>query len=456
MTILATIIVLGVLIFVHELGHFWAAKSVGIGVERFSIGLGPTVFGFTRGETEYVLSAIPLGGYVKMQGMDDELMDAIEGGSDGGAPPRDASKDYDSKSIPARIFVISAGVIMNFLFAFAIYATSAGVWGFAEQNTTRIGDVRGELLPAGAEALAGLSIGAEIVSVGGEPVRHWGDVRDGLFEAPTGDLVVETRAPANRVTIRVPADEEARARLASAMTYWVEPELGLVNPGSPADRAGIEPGDRIVEVAGRPVQTWPAFVEAVQARPGVETPLTIARDGGTLVRTVTPDANEEVDPATGERVTIGAIGVGIAVDPDAVVYERASWGEAIVFGYRETLAVSGEILSFLGGLFTGDVSPRSMGSIVTIGAASGQAAELGIQYFLRFMALFSINLAILNLLPIPVLDGGHLVFLGIEAIRGGRPLSVEQRLRWSNLGFVVLMGIMVFALGNDLLRLVGL
>jgi regulator of sigma E protease len=454
MTILATIIVLGVLIFVHELGHFAAAKSVGIGVERFSIGFGPKLAGFVHGQTEYVLSAIPLGGYVKMQGMDDELMEALEGG-EARTQERDRSKDYDSKSVLARAFVISAGVIMNFLFAFAVYAASVGVWGYAEQNTTRIGDVRGELIPAGAGALAELQVGAEIVSVGGAEVAHWGEVRDELYEAPTGPLTIETRNPAASVEIRIPAGEDERVRLANALLYWLGPELGQVTPGSPAAESGLETGDRVVAIDGRPVATWWEMVDLVSARPDVATEFTVERSGGRLTRMVTPEPVEVADAASGGTGTVGRIGVGQAIDADAVVYERAPWDEAIAFGYRETVAVSGEILSFLGGLFTGGVSPRSLGSIVTIGAASGQAAELGIQAFLGFMALFSINLAILNLLPIPVLDGGHLVFLGIEAVRG-RALSVKQRLRWSNVGFVVLMGIMVFALFNDFLRLVGL
>jgi len=453
MTILATIVLLGVLIFVHELGHFWAAKSVGIGVERFSIGLGPKVFGFTRGETEYVLSAIPLGGYVKMQGMDDEMMEAIEGGAQEERPPRDPSRDYDSKSVTARAFVISAGVIMNFLFAFAAYAVSVGVWGFSEQNTTRIGEVNAELIPVGAEQLAQLPVGSEIVRVGGEEVEHWGQVRDGLLEAPTGSLTIETVNPARSVDIRVPADEEARARLAGAVVYWLDPALGLVTPGSPAARAGLEMGDMVIEIDGRPIRTWSEMVDAIRARPDVETAITFERGGGRLTRSVTPEATPAVDPATGESITIGTIGVGQSSEQTILV--RAAPLEAIDYGWRQTVRVSGEILGFLGGLFTGAVNPRSMGSIVTIGAASGQAAEMGMQAFLGFMALFSINLAVLNLLPIPVLDGGHLVFLTIEAIRG-RALSVEQRLRWSNVGFLVIMGIMVFALGNDLLRLVGL
>jgi regulator of sigma E protease len=139
-----------------------------------------------------------------------------------------------------------------------------------------------------------------------------------------------------------------------------------------------------------------------------------------------------------------------------MTYAEASLGEAVVQGYRETMAYSGLILGFLRDLVTGGISPRSVGSIVTIGEASGQAAEAGFAEFIRFMALFSINLAILNLLPIPVLDGGHLVFLGIEAVRGGRGLTAQQRLAWSNVGFIIIVGIMLWALGTDFLRLLGL
>jgi regulator of sigma E protease len=153
-------------------------------------------------------------------------------------------------------------------------------------------------------------------------------------------------------------------------------------------------------------------------------------------------------------VQVGRIGIQQPVSPTAV--REASLGESIRQGYRETVVYTGFILGFLKDLVTGGISPRSVGSIVTIGQASGEAAQLGVDYFLRFMALFSVNLAVLNLLPIPVLDGGHLLFLGIEAVRGGRPLSVEQRLKWSNVGFIVLVGIMIWALSNDFLRLLGL
>ncbi|MEJ2541917.1 MAG: RIP metalloprotease RseP [Gemmatimonadota bacterium] len=452
MTILALVVVLGVLIFVHELGHFAAAKAVGIGVERFSIGLGPRIWGVTHGETEYVLSAIPLGGYVKMVGMDDEVMERMEGGRSE-EPRVPTGKDYDSKPVWARAIVISAGVIMNMLFAWFAYTTVMAVWGYAEVAELRVGEVAAERLPQGTEALAGIPAGARLVRIGTEELAHWGDVRDALLEGESGPVEVVTAAPDLRFTIDLPADSVDRLLLATAVSAWADPLVGGVEPGSPADEGGLESGDRVLAVEGQEIVTWQDVVRTVRARPEMATELTLERDGGELTRTVTPQSVVEEDPVTGERMEIGRIGIAIPLR-DAV-YERVSLGEAVVYGWRETVAATRLILGFLRDLVTGGVSPRSMGSIITIGQASGQAASAGMDVFLRFMALFSVNLAVLNLLPIPILDGGHLVFLAIEAVRG-RALSVEQRIRWSNVGFLIVMGIMVWALGNDLLRVFGL
>jgi regulator of sigma E protease len=453
MTVLATIVVLGVLIFVHELGHFWAAKLVGVEVQRFSIGLGPRIWGVKWGETEYVFSAIPLGGYVKMGGMEDEVMDKLEGG--GSKEPRvPGPRDFDGKPIWARTLVISAGVIMNMVFAFAIYATVAGVWGVQDYATTRVGKVYETLVPPGTEEIAQIPLGAQLVRVGERVAEDWGDVREGLVFASAGPLTIEFLNPNGQVEIQIPEDEEGRLRLAGAVLPWIDATAGAVDSGSPADRGGVESGDQILSVNGTPVVNWFGFLDAIKPRPGVRVELGILRDGRELTRAMTLESQEEPDPVTGEMVTVGR--AGIWRPPDEMVFARVGTGEALEVGYRNTAAVTGMILGFLRDLVTGNVSPRSVGSIVTIGKASGQAADAGLEYFLGFMALFSVNLAILNLLPIPVLDGGHLVFLAIEAIRGGKPLSVEHRIRWSQVGFVVLLGIMVWALSNDFMRLFGI
>jgi len=453
MTVLATIVVLGVLIFVHELGHFWAAKLVGVEVQRFSIGLGPRIWGVTWGETEYVFSAIPLGGYVKMGGMDDEVMEKLEGGVSK-EPRVPGPRDFDGKPIWARTLVISAGVIMNMIFAFVIYSTIAGVWGVPDYATTQVGRVYPTRLPQGSESVAQIPVGAELVRIGELAVEDWGDVMEGLAFSPPGPLDIEFRNPPGQVGIVVPEEEEDRLMLAASIDPWADAEVGMVEPGSPADKGGVEMGDKILSVDGAPVINWYTFLDAIKPHPGARIELEILRNGRALNRTVTLNSLEEEDPVTGEVSVVGQI--GITRSPDDLVYTPVGLMDAVTAGYRGTVAVTGMILEFLRNLVTGKVSPRSVGSIVTIGQASGQAAAQGLEYFLSFMALFSVNLAILNLLPIPVLDGGHLIFLTIEAVRGGNPLSVEQRLRWSQVGFVVLLGIMVWALSNDVMRLLGI
>src|SRR5690606_14968431 len=205
MTILATIVVLGVLIFVHELGHFAAAKAVGVEVQRFSIGLGPRVAGFTHGETEYVLSAIPLGGYVKMGGMDDEVMERLEGGAPE-TPRQPNPRDFDAKPIWARTLVISAGVIMNMLFAFGTYVFLAAQYGVPEYDSTRIGTVFAEQLPAGAEPLATIEPGSRVLAIGEEEVEHWGDVQRGLLEADAGPASLRLAEPSRVLEFRLPSD----------------------------------------------------------------------------------------------------------------------------------------------------------------------------------------------------------------------------------------------------------
>jgi len=451
-TVLATLIVLGVLIFVHELGHFLAAKFVDVEVQRFSIGIGPVLWGKKWGETEYVLSAIPLGGYVKMGGMDDEVMEHLEGGEvEGEREP--GPRDYDAKPLWARTLVVSAGVFMNMVFAFAAYAAGAAFWGRPALETRAVGEVRTELLPPGAEALAEIPPRAEFVRIGGREPEHWGEVQEAFREAEPGPLSVETARPRLRIEIEVPEDPQARGRIAEAVRSWVEPAVSQVIPGSPAEEGGLRPGDEIVAVDGEAVATWFEFVEAIEARPGEETPITLRRDGSEITRIVTPREVRREAPGSGTTVTVGQIGV--SPPSGEIVYLSVPVTRAVALGAQETWATTVFILEFLRDLVTGNVSPRSVGSIVTIGEASGEFFAQGLHPFLRFMALFSINLAVLNLLPIPVLDGGHLLFLAIEGVRG-RALSIEQRLRWSQVGFFIIVGLMVWALSNDFLRLFGM
>lgn len=467
-TILATIVVLGVLIFVHELGHFLAAKAVDIEVPRFSIGLGPKMIGFTRGETEYVISWLPLGGYVKMAGM--EEMEAIEGGGAASKPnvtgagtavdlglevedKREAGpRDFESKSLPARTLVITAGVLMNLIFAIVVFTASAAIWGVRVSPEARIGAMREELLPQGTEELATLAPGTRITRIGQQDVDDFADLQIAIAKVSPGDLqfAFEDRAP---ITIQLQPGDSIRASLVAAFEPAVTTPavVGEVSKNSPAERGGLKAGDRIVTAAGQSISSWQQLVSIVEAYAGKPLELGVDRDGAQLALTVTP----EVRTLPNNR-TYGRVGIGPRYTiEDALPRQHPGPIGAVQQGVSRTWDVVALTAGFLWDLVTGGASPRNLGGPILIGQLSGQVARAGMEAFLGFMALFSVNLAVLNLLPIPVLDGGHLLFLGIEAVRG-RALSLEQRMRLSQVGFVIVIAIMVWAVANDVLRLFGL
>lgn len=456
LTILATIILLGVLIFVHELGHFLTAKLVDIRVPRFSIGFGRRILGFRRGETEYVIGWIPLGGYVKMAGMDE--MESIEGGeeehrevpvADLGAlseetdVAHDPSRNFEAKSLPARFLVISAGVIMNFLFAVLLWAVIAGAWGVPESVPATLSRVRAESLPEGTSALAQIPGDSRVTGVGDMDVEVWQDLLQALATAPAGPVEIRF-ADAQPVTIEMPESETDRRDLAGALVPRWDPVLASVFPGDPADHAGLQEGDRVLAVAGDTVASYMDLAEAIEASPGQPLDLVVLRDGQRVSVTVTPEA--QADPETGE--TTGRIGIASSLPRD-----HLGPLASLAYGVREAARWTVEIVNVLVRLVTGQESVRNLGGPVLIGDLAGQFARAGLAHYLNFMAIFSINLAVLNLLPIPVLDGGHLLFLTVEAVRG-RALSLTQRMRWSQVGLVIIVAIMVLALANDLIRVV--
>jgi regulator of sigma E protease len=466
-TILATIIVLGVLIFVHELGHFVTAKWMDIEVPRFSIGLGPKAFGFKRGETEYVVSWLPLGGYVKMAGM--EEMEAIEGGSSkkpvitGAGTAEDLGleveekrvagpRDFESKSLPARALVISAGVIMNLLFAFLVFSIIAMVWGVRGTPESRVGGVAEEYLPRGTEALATIPSGTRITKIGRESISDFQDMQVALSQAGAGPIQFEfdNFAP---LTIELPASQDSRDTLISSFEPAVNTPatIGTIVKGSRADQSGLLPGDRIVSAAGQPVERWQDFVQQVERHGGQQMPIEVERAGQRVTVTATPEAKKLAN-----NMTYGRLGIAPQIATgDALPRERLNVFAGFGHGAKQTWDMVALTAGFLWDLVTGGASARNLGGPILIGQLSGRVARAGLEPFLAFMALFSVNLAVLNLLPIPVLDGGHLVFLGVEAVRG-RPLSLESRMRWSQVGFVIVMAIMVWALANDVLRLFGI
>jgi len=451
LTIVATAVALGVLIFVHEAGHFVAAKAVGIQVLRFSLGFGRPLLSWRRGETEYWIAWIPFGGYVKMAGLEDEgIGGELEGGRS--AVPIDPARAFDRQSLPARLLVICAGVTMNVIFAFVVYAGLAFAGALQPDNTatTRVDSIVAAELPPQAKALAALHRGDSITTVNGDSVRTWGDLRLKLAGAPA-PIRIGVAGRTDPIVIDVPdADTTARLALVLALNPYLDPVVASVVGGGAGAKAGIRPGDRILKVAGDTVASWADFARVARAHPGQPMTLDVLRASGRIALTVVPDRRDEQDPVTHQPRTIGVVGVGAAYPK----LPRPGLVGAIRLGWDETRDRAGLILSFLGNFVTGRASPRELGGPLLIGQIAGQAARVGLGFFLSFIAFLSINLAILNLLPIPILDGGQVVFLLAEAVRR-KPLSVELRMRLSQIGFVVLLGIMIYATSNDVWRWLG-
>jgi regulator of sigma E protease len=447
LTLAALAIVLGPLIFVHELGHFLAAKAVGVQVLRFSIGFGRRLIGWRRGETEYWISWIPLGGYVKMAGLEDEgLAGSLEGGR--ASVPVDPARAFDRQPVWKRTIVILAGVTMNVVFAFLVYAGIAATVGSPELASTQIDSVTARALPRGAETLATLRFGDRILRVNGDTVRSWNDILDRVLAGPSRLRFDVAGRPEPIVVQLVDGGLAPRQALAGALVRLDPPRLGILEPGRPAIRAGLKAGDVLLRANGDTLRSWSDVLHAVWHSPGKPLQLDALRGTSVVAVTLVPETRTETDTTSVRPRIYGAIGAG--PDPPTI-HVREPPGRAVLSGLDETRARALVVLGVLKGLVLGQMSPRDIGGPGLVAQISGQVIRLGLDWFLTFMAFFSINLAILNLLPIPILDGGQLVFLIAEAVRR-KPLSLELRTRLTQLGFVLLLAIMILALTNDALR----
>ena len=451
LTLLALIVVLGVLIFVHEAGHFVAAKWAGIYVHRFSLGLGPPIpwLTFRRGETEYSISWLPLGGYVKMASREEDIgSSALEGGAP--AVPVPPDRVFEAKPIWVRMVVILAGVTMNALFAWAVFSFLAYKNGLEIDPVTTVGRVVQEELPTEAEALKGIRPGAQIIRVNGDTVASWDEVVSSMMNAPEPEVRLEL-ADGSNVVLPIHADAlEQRVRAAQALQPFRAPVVGQVLAGKPAAKAGMQEGDTIVSVNGRPVEQWYDLLELLQASPGQRLDMVVARGGQRRSFAITPYVDSIPGPDKKIRA-VGRIGVGVGT---GFISEPLSLTQAVGEGWRATVRASTQIVRTVRGLFTGRISGNTVGGPILIGQLAGESARRGVDTFLGFMALISINLAILNLLPIPVLDGGQFLFLLAEAVIR-RPLPMKVRERLTTVGLVLIILLMGLAFSNDIRRLFG-
>lgn len=449
--LLAFLIVLGPLIFVHELGHFLVAKAVGIQVLRFSLGFGRPLIQWVRGGTEYWISWIPLGGYVKMAGLDDEgPQGELEGGKS--AIPIDPARTFESKPLWARMAVILAGVTMNLVFAVVIYAGLFMTAGEPRPAITPLESVDASRLPLGAEALATIQRGDVITRIDGDTVRTWDEVQDRVLES-RDTVRIEVAGRAQPIGVRfAPDDVASRERALRALRPLLPARIGLVAVGQPAARAGLRLGDVIIRAGGDTVRSWDELVQKIRASTGKPLPLDVLRGDSVVPVTVTPEAQTQKD-STGREITYGMIGA--SSDPRGPITRvRVGFGRAVVAGAKETGFQVAATVIMVKRLVSGQVSPKELGGPLLIAQVSGQMLALGISWLIGFMGLISVNLAVLNLLPIPVLDGGHAMFLIAEGIQR-KPLSPQLRLRLTQIGMVLVLAIMAMAIFNDVIRNIG-
>jgi regulator of sigma E protease len=459
----APILVFGLVIFVHELGHFIAAKLTGVYAPRFSIGFGPALLRRRRGETEYVLAALPLGGYVRMASRHDAETAFIEGGAEGESDalkPGDAGYDpnamlpfgpkpvpehrwFESKSLAARLFIMIAGVVMNIILAFLVFTLLSLSYGEPVIATRAVGAVHAL---ASAPSLAQLRAGDTIVAVNGAPVRNWSDVAERIDDAPAGTLVLATNRGEVRVQIGTAGAPTPREIL-GAVDFFVPPVIGDVLPGSPAKRGGLRAGDTIVTIGHQPVQSWSQLQERVTPSAGTELPFEVRRGGRVLAFTVRPESTSQKDPVTGTMRSVGKIGAAAA---DPTTREPIGLVDAVKGGARSTWLTGTKIVGTVRGLITREVSVRQLGGPIAITRASVTAAQSGLESLFFLIALLSVNVAVLNLLPIPILDGGQILINVAESVKGS-PFSTRTREYILRFGLVAILLIFVVSTFNDVL-----
>ncbi len=446
-TLLAFIVALGVLIVVHEYGHYIVARLCNVKVLRFSVGFGRPLALWRRGpdRTEWVIAAVPFGGYVKM-------LDEREGPVN----PDDAHRAFNRQSVGRRFLIVVAGPLFNFAFAILLYA-GLYMYGLPEARPILAEP------PAGTPAAtAGLRSGDTVRAAQGEPIETWQELRWRALQAALQRDILRLELASERGEVReasldlsaYPADEvEADALERVGLRLYrppLEPVLGQVVSGGAAERAGLAAGDRVVRAGDQRIGSWDELVAVIRAHPARPLPLLIERDGGTRAVDVVPESVGSGD------ARVGRIGAAPFIPPAHAekMLIRAQHGplESFAKAAARTWDISVFSLKMLGRMVTGELSWKHLSGPVTIADFAGQSAQAGWISYLTFLALISISLGVLNLLPIPLLDGGHLMYYAIEIVKGS-PVSERAMELGQRVGLGLLLVLMAFAFYNDLNRL---
>ncbi len=444
MIIVYAAVLLGILVFVHELGHFLLAKMLGVKVLKFSLGFGPKILGRKVGETEYLLSAVPLGGYVKMLGQEDMPSEAEE------IPETEKHRSYNFQPVWKRFVIVFSGPLFNMIFAAFVFILifMAGV----PAPLPDIGDVQ-ENSPAAA---AGLRTGDRVEQINGKTIESWHEI-SGILNRNSGQTLVFKVVRNDRI-VEVPIKPEKKMdknifgedkeAWHIGITPLILPEVGAVMKGSRAEKAGLKRGDKVIEVEGTVLQTWQNMTTLIHASPEKPLKFKIQRGEQFIDMTIVPKEESYKTP-DGEEMVIGLVGIKPAGND---FIKKYGLFESASLGLQRTWDISELTVLSIVKLIQRIIPSSTIGGPIMIFQMAGEQASQGALNFFTFMAVISINLGILNLLPIPILDGGHILFLGIEAIRK-KPLSDNVIMIAQKAGLVFLLTLMALAFYNDIVRL---
>ena len=446
--LLAFILAIAVLVVFHEFGHYWVARRCGVKVLRFSVGFGKVLYSkrYAGGETEWVISAIPLGGYVKM-------LDEREGG----VAEHELHRAFNRQPVLRRMAIVVAGPVANLLLAIILY------WALFMHGVPGLKPVLGEIVANTPAAAAGLHAQETIVSINGAAMPDWQEVRWAMLELALQKATVqmEVKSAQGELARHVldtgsltANDLDGNFLLKLGVQPYqplLPPVIGQVLPGGVAQRADLRVGDRIVSVDGQTLVDWKAWVETVRSHPAQGLHVLIERAGQTLAVDVLPEAVNE----SGKQ--IGRIGAGPYIDPALLEGMRTEVRyapiAALTHAIRRTWETSTLSLQMLGKMVLGEISLKNLSGPITIADYAGQSAQMGVIPYVGFLALISISLGVLNLLPVPVLDGGHLLYYTVELFKGS-PVSERAWELGQRLGVGLLGAMMVLALYNDISRLI--
>lgn len=438
------LIVLGVLVAFHEFGHFLAARWVGVKVLKFSLGFGPKIFGKTVGDTEYLISIFPLGGYVKLFGED--ASETIS--------QKEQQQSFSHQSLPQKMLIVAAGPGFNFLLTYLIFTIwlAAGSPLFVPTFQDITPQVKA-IKPGSPVDLAGFKVGDRIIRANEEDVSTYAELSDAVQGSHGRSMTIDVLRGEKTKTLFITPDEQPNPKDSENPHYLLgieayPPLVGEVMPNNPAMQAGLEKDDRILEIDGQPIHTWSQMTEMVRNSAGKTLTMKVERRNQTISISITPIA-EERTTEEGESQTIGKIGISLSGRP---VMQPSSPFMAPLDGLHATWKWAEFIVIGVYKLLVGEISTKNIGGPIMIASVSGETAEQGISNLIFLIAVLSMNLGILNLLPIPILDGGHLFFFACEGILG-RPLGDRSREIAQQVGIVLLFSLMIYATWNDIARL---